>query len=124
MKRFISIFLFSIFVSNMTAQKISYIEETHSWYYIYDQDGKRVHTFSTSQGRVVAYTSEFYIVRHGDSWYYTYDIKGHRIHTFSVSSTGEVLSASGDTFVARKGSWINTWTKDGKRISTRSAPSR
>ena len=120
MKHFL-LFLFLLTSLSASAQKISYIEATSSWYIIYDQDGKRVHTFSTSLGRVVAYTSEFYIVRHGDSWYYTYDIEGHRLHSFSVAATGEILSASGDTFIARNQSWIYTWTKDGKRIASRSA---
>ena len=106
-------------------QQISYIEETSSWYIIYDQDGKRVRSFNTSQGKLVAYTSTFYIIRQGNSWYYTYDIKGNRIHTFSIASTGEILSASGDTFTTKFGnSWIYTWTKDGKRISTRSTAAR
>lgn len=107
------------------SQQISYIEETSSWYYIYDQDGKRVRSFSASQGKLVTYTATFYIIRSGNSWYYTYDIKGNRIHSFSIAATGEILSASGDTFTTKFGnSWIYTWTKDGKRISSRSASSR
>lgn len=107
------------------SQEISYIEHTTSWYIIYDQDGKRVRSFSTSQGELVAYTSTFYIIRQGNSWYYTYDVKGNRIHTFSIASTGIILSASGDTFTTKFGnSWIYTWTKDGKRISTRSTAAR
>ena len=60
------------------AQKISYIEATTSWYHVYDDNGKKVHTFSTTQGEVVAYSESFYIVKNG-SWYYTCDAKGKKL---------------------------------------------
>lgn len=103
------------------AQRIGYIEPTQSWYYIYDENGKRVRSFSTSQGRLVAYTATFYIIRQGDSYYVIYDASGKRITSLGVNVVGEILSASGDTFVSRNASWIYTWTKEGKRIASRSA---
>ena len=103
--------------------KISYIESTPSWYIVYDENGKRVRSFSTSQGRLVAYSSEFYIIQVGNSWYYTYNPQGKRLYSFSVASTGEILSCSGDTFTSRYGSWIYTWNKDGKIIQRRAAAS-
>ena len=123
MKRilFTLIMLLTLTVAN--AQRISYIETTRSWHYVYDENGKKVHTFSTSQGEVVAYSESFYIVKHG-SWYYTCDAKGKKLHTFSVSNVGEILAATGDTFTSRKGSWIYTWSKTGKKLATRHAPSR
>ncbi len=102
------------------AQKISYIETTRSWHHVYDENGKKVHTFSTSQGQVVAYSDTFYIVKHG-SWYYTFDARGKKLYTFSVSNVGDILTATGDTFTSRKGNWIYTWSKTGKKLSTRSA---
>lgn len=102
------------------AQKISYIETTRSWHYVYDDKGKKINTFSTSQGEVVAYSDSFYVVKHG-RWIYTYTPKGKRLHTFSVSTVGEVLTAAGDTFTTRKGNWIYTWDKNGKKTATRSA---
>ena len=102
------------------AQKISYIQAKGSWYYVYDENGKKVNTFSTTTGEVVAYSESFYIIKKG-SWYYTCDPKGKRLHTFSETSVGEVLSAAGDTFTSRKGEWIYTWDKKGKKIATRSA---
>ncbi len=107
-----------------TEPKISYIESTPSWYIVYDENGKRVRSFSTSQGRLVAYSSEFYIIQVGNSWYYTYNPEGKRLYSFSVASTGEILSCSGDTFTSRWGSWIITWRKDGKRLGSRSSSSR
>ena len=104
----------------MQAQKISHIETTRSWHYVYDEKGKKIYTFSTSQGEVVAYSESFYIVKHG-SWYYTCDAKGKKLHTFSESSVGEILNAAGDTFTSRKGNWIYTWDKNGKKLNTRSA---
>ena len=104
----------------MQAQRISHIETTRSWHYVYDEKGKKIYTFSTSQGEVVAYSESFYIVKHG-SWYYTCDAKGKKLHTFSQSNVGEILNAAGDTFTSRKGNWIYTWDKNGKKLNTRSA---
>lgn len=120
MKRFLIILILLMAVTTVQAQRISYIETTRTWHYVYDENGKKVHTFSTTQGEVVAYSESFYIVKHG-SWYYTYNAKGKRLHTFSVSSVGDVLVATGDTFTSRKGSWIYTWDKNGKKLATRSA---
>ena len=120
MKRILFILIALFTFTGLQAQKISYIETTRSWHYVYDENGKKIHTFSTSQGQVVAYSESFYVLKNG-SWYYTCDAKGKKLHTFSVSSVGEVLSAAGDTFTSRHGSWIYTWDKNGKKIATRSA---
>ena len=120
MKRILITLLLLMAVAGLNAQKISHIETTRAWCYVYDENGKKVHTFSTSQGQVVAYSDSFYIIKNG-SWYYTCDAKGKKLHTFSVSNVGEVLNAAGDTFTSRKGNWIYTWDKNGKKINTRSA---
>ena len=120
MKRILFIIITLMAVTGMHAQKISYIETTRSWHYVYDENGKKIHTFSTTQGEVVAYSDSFYIVKHG-SWYYTFTPKGKKLHTFSVSNVGEVLSATGDTFTSKHGSWIYIWDKNGKKIKTMSA---
>lgn len=120
MKRILIILTMLLAFTAIQAQKISYIETTRSWHYVYDEKGKKIHTFSTSQGEVVAYSESFYIVKNG-SWYYTFDPKGKKLYTFSVSNVGEILNAAGDTFTSRKGSWIYTWNKNGKKIATRSA---
>lgn len=120
MKRILILLAMSLAIAGIQAQKISHIETTKSWHHVYDDNGKKVHTFSTSQGEVVAYSDSFYIVKHG-SWYYTCDAKGKKLHTFSVSNVGEILNAAGDTFTSLKGNWIYTWDKKGKKIATRSA---
>ena len=119
MKRILIILAMLMAIMGIQAQKISHIEATRSWYYVYDDKGKKVYTFSTAQGELVAYSDSFYIVKHG-SWYYTYDAKGKKLYTFSVSNVGEVLNAAGDTFTSRKGNWIYTWDKKGKKLNTRS----
>ena len=120
MKRIFFILIMLMAFTAIHAQKISYIETTNSWHYVYDENGKKVHTFSTSQGEVVAYSESFYILKKS-GWYYTCDAKGKKLHTFSESTVGEVLSATGDTFTSRKSGWIYTWNKNGKKIATRSA---
>jgi lipoprotein-anchoring transpeptidase ErfK/SrfK len=121
MKLLITLSLMWFSIANLQAQSISHIETTKSWYYIYDQDGKKIKTLSTSQGELKGYSSSFYIIKQGSAFYITYDVNGKRLHTFGVGSVGEILSVSGDTFTSRNGAWIYTWSKEGKKINTRAA---
>ena len=116
---FIIVMLFSAL--GLRGQSISHIETTKSWYYIYDQDGKKIKTISTSQGELKGYSSTFYIIKQGTAFYITYDVKGKRLHTWGASSVGEILGVAGDTFTSKQGAWIYTWSKDGKKINTRAA---
>ena len=121
MKKLLIIMVLLLSVSGLRAQSISYIETTKNWYYIYDQDGKKIKTLSTSQGELKGYSSSFYIIKQGSAFYITYDVNGKRLHTFGASTVGEILAVSGDTFTSRMGPWIYTWTKEGKKISTKGA---
>lgn len=104
--------------AGLKAQSISYIETTGSWYYVYDQNGKKVKTLSATIGELQGFSSSFFVVRNG-SWYYIYDATGKKTKTLSASTVGKVLSVSGETFTSLVGSWIYTWSKEGKKISTR-----
>ena len=121
MKKLLIIVALLLSVVGLKAQTISHIETTKNWYYIYDQDGKKIKTLSTSQGELKGYSSTFYIIKQGTAFYITYDVKGKRLHTWGASSVGEILGVAGDTFTSRQGTWIYTWSKDGKKISTRAA---
>ena len=117
-KKTIVLIVMLLSVVGLKAQSISYIETTKSWYYVYDQNGKKIKTFSTNIGELKGYSSSIFVVKNG-SWIYVYDAKGNKIKTLSESSAGKVLSVAGDTFTTQLGSWIYTWSKDGKKISTR-----
>lgn len=121
MKKVLIVMALLLSVIGLKAQSISHIETTKNWYYIYDQDGKKIKTLSTSQGELKGYSSTFYIIKQGTAFYITYDVKGKRLHTWGVSSVGEILGVAGDTFTSRQGTWIYTWDKNGKKISTRAA---
>ena len=121
MKKIILLILVMQSVLSLRAQSISHIETTRSWYYIYDQNGKKIKTLSSSIGELKGYSSSFYIIKQGSGFYITYDVNGKQLHTFSAASVGEIVGVAGDTFTSRNGSWIYTWTKDGKKISTRSS---
>ena len=97
---------------SLQAQSISHIETTKNWYYIYDQNGRKIKTLSTSQGELKGYSSTFYIMKQGSAFYITYDVNGKRLHTFGAASVGEILAVSGDTFTSRQGAWIYTWSKE------------
>ena len=121
MKKLVLSIVLLLSVATLQAQSISHIETTKNWYYIYDQNGKKIKTLSTSQGELKGYSSTFYIIKQGTVFYITYDVKGKRLHTWGASSVGEILGVAGDTFTSRNGVWIYTWSKDGKKISTRAA---
>ncbi len=121
MKKLLTIMALLLSVAGLKAQSISHIETTKNWYYIYDQDGKKIKTLSTSQGELKGYSSTFYIIKQGSAFYITYDVNSKRLHTWGVSSVGEILCVAGDTFTSRQGAWIYTWSKEGKKISTRAA---
>ena len=121
MKRLLLFIALLLTVVNLQAQSISHIETTKNWYYIYDQNGKKIKTLSASQGELKGYSSTFYIIKQGSAFYITYEVNGKRLHTFGVSSVGEILAVSGETFTSRQGAWIYTWSKDGKKINTRAA---
>ncbi len=121
MKKLLIIMALMLSASGVKAQSISYIETTKSWYYIYDQDGKKIKTISTSQGELKDYSSSFYIIKQGSSFYITYDANGKRLHTFGVSTVGEIVGVVGDTFTSHQGAWLYTWDKEGKKIDTKAA---
>ena len=126
-KLFLIVMMAITFTLNMNAQKsakkesIGYIETTKNWYYIYNQDGKKIRTITTSQGELKGYSNKFYILKQGATFYMTYDVNGKRLHTFGAGSVGEVIGVSGDTFTSKLGVWIFTWSKEGKKIGTRAA---
>ena len=126
-KLFLIVMMAITFTLNINAQKsakkesIGYIETTKNWYYIYNQDGKKIRTFTTSQGELKGYSDTFYILKQGATFYMTYDVNGKRLHTFGAGSVGEVIGVSGDTFTSKLGVWIFTWSKEGKKIGTRAA---
>lgn len=104
----------------LLAQDISYVQDSGSWYIIYDNNGKKTGSVSASMGILVGYGSEFLIVRK-DSWYYLYDSKGKRLRGLSKSNIGEIIAVNGKTFTSRLGSWIYLWNKEGKKLRSYSA---
>lgn len=121
MKQLVLSIIMLLAAGNLRAQAISYIETTKNWYYVYDQNGKKIKTFSTNMGELKGYSNTFFVIKQGTSFYVTYDVNGKKLHTFAASTVGEIVGCSGDTFTSRNGVWIYTWGKDGKKISTRAA---
>ena len=102
-------------------QKISYIEETKNWYYIYDEAGKKIGGLSRSSvGEVKGWGNDFFVAKYY-SFYRIYNAKGKVLKAMNVSDVGEIVGVSGNTITSRRGSWIITWDKDGKKVSSRSA---
>ena len=102
-------------------RQISYIEETKNWYYVYDEDGKKIGGLSRSSvGELKGWGSDFFVAKYY-SYYRIYDAKGKVLKAMNVSDVGEIVGVSGNTITSRKGSWIFVWDKNGKKISSRSS---
>lgn len=102
-------------------QQISYIEETKNWYYVYDDQGKKIGGLSRSSvGELKGWGRDFFVAKRY-SFYYICDAKGKTLKTMNVSDVGEIVGVSNSTITSRKGSWIYIWNKDGKKVSARSA---
>ena len=100
-------------------QQISYIEETKNWYYVYDEQGKRIGGLSRSNvGELKGWGSDFFVAKR-HSYYFICDAKGKTLKTMSVTNVGDIIGVSNNTITSRKGSWIFTWNKEGKKISAR-----
>ena len=69
MKKLLFTLILLCSIVGLKAQSISHIETTKAWYYIYDQDGKKIKTLSTSQGELKGYSSTFYIIKQGSAFY-------------------------------------------------------
>lgn len=103
------------------AETISSVESSGSWVYMYNSQGKKYKTLSSSSvGTVKGFSSTFFVSESG-SWIYLYDADGKKYKTLSKSSVGDVIGAAGDTFTSRNGNWIYTWDRNGKKINSRYA---
>ena len=120
MMKFLAMALFGLSVA-AGIHRISNIEQSGSWIYLYDESGKKYKTLSASSvGEIVDYSSTFFVSRSG-SWIYLWDAEGKKYKTLSASSIGTIIGVTGDTFTSRSGSWIYTWDRNGKKINTRAA---
>jgi hypothetical protein len=115
------LFLLALTVQAQRQQKISYIEETKNWYYVYDEQGKKIGGLSRSSvGELKGWGADFFVAKR-HSFYFICDAKGKTLKTMNVSDVGEIFGVTNTTITSRKGSWIFTWNKEGKKISARSA---
>ena len=118
---FTIVFIMLPLAAQAQRQQISYIEETKNWYYVYDEQGKRIGGLSRSSvGELKGWGSDFFVAKRY-SYYYICDAKGKTLKTMNVSDVGEIVGVSNSTITSRKGSWIFTWNKEGKKISARNA---
>jgi hypothetical protein len=121
MKKLILITILALTPLLSWARSISAIDRNGSWYYLYDENGRKYKTLSVNTtGNIVGWSASFFVAQNG-SWIYLYDAEGRKYKTLSHSSTGDVIAVSGNTFVTRNGSWIYTYDASGKKINTRAA---
>lgn len=100
-------------------RQISYIDNSGSWYQVYDTNGKKISTLSSSAvGELIGWSGEIIVTKSG-GWYKILDPQGKTLKTMSDMSVGTVISVSGSTFTSRSGSWIFVWDKTGKKLATR-----
>ena len=122
MRLFVLFFLIWIAVSMQAQQKeISYIETTKSWYYVYDESGKKIKTlYRSGIGDIKGWGKDFFVTKRG-AFYLICDAEGKTLKTLGAQSVGEIISVSSSTFTSRLGVWVYTWNKEGKKVQTRGA---
>ena len=122
MKKVLLFILLIVSLSVAAQQRlISYIDNAGSWYHVYDTNGKKITTLSSSAaGELVGWSSEIIVTKSG-GWYKILDPQGKTLKTMSDMTVGTVISVSGSTFTSRSGSWIYVWDKTGKKLATRPA---
>ena len=104
-----SLFLFLSLSVQAQRQRISYIEVTKNWYYVYDENGKRIGGLSRSSvGELKGWGSDFFVAR-SHSYYLICDSKGKTLKTMNVSDVGEIVAVNNNTITSRKGNWIFIW---------------
>ena len=117
----LSILLIMSLSANAQQRQISYIDNAGSWYHVYDTNGKKITTLSSSAaGELIGWSGEIIVTKAG-GWYKILDSQGKTLKTMSDMTVGTVISVSGSTFTSRSGSWIHVWDKTGKRLATRPA---
>ena len=117
---FFILFILAI-IANAQQRQISYIDNSGSWYQVYDTNGKKISTLSSSSvGELIGWSGEIIVTKSG-GWYKILDPQGKTLKTMSDMSVGTVISVSGSTFTSRSGSWIFVWDKTGKKLATRPA---
>ena len=95
-------------------QQISYIEETKYWYYVYDEQGKKIGGLSRSSvGELKGWGSDFFVAKRY-SYYHICDAKGKTLKTMNVSDVGEILGSPAPLSPARKEAGFSPRTRKGK----------
>lgn len=102
------------------SHQLSSIEQSGSWYYLYDAAGKKYKSLSTSSGELLGWSSQYFVLK-SYSWYYIYNAEGKKVRSMSVSS-GEFVSVTGNQMILRSGSWLNTYDlSTGRKVNSRPA---
>ena len=124
MRKFVLLIALLVSLSaNAQQRQIAYVETSSSgsWYHVYDTNGKKITTLSSSAaGELIGWSSEIIVTKSG-GWYKILDPQGKTLKTMSDMTVGTVISVSGSTFTSRSGSWIYVWDKTGKKLATRPA---
>ena len=119
MRKYLLLFLLLVGINAFAQQRqISYIDNSGSWYQVYDTNGKKISTLSSSAaGELIGWSSEIIVTKSG-GWYKILDPQGKTLKTMSDMTVGTVISVSGSTFTSRSGSWIHVWDKTGKKLES------
>lgn len=102
------------------SHQLSSIEQSGSWYNLYDAAGKKYKSLSTSSGELLGWSSQYFVLK-SYSWYNIYDAEGKKVRSMPVSS-GDFVSITGSQMILRSGSWLNTYDlSTGRKVNSRPA---
>ena len=114
----IVLIMFGLFGSS-SGQQISHIIERNGWYRLYDQDGKYYTNISMIEGKMVTYTSGYFIL-YRNGWYYLYNTQGKKYKTLDANQLGEIVASTSVGFTTENNGWLYTYDIQGNKINTRS----
>lgn len=125
MKHILLTFIFASLGLVAGAQDISYIEQTDSWIYVYDDANRKLCSkYVGSSGQVVGWGSDYWVSRCGD-WYYLWTAKGTKYKSLYAPNIGDIVAVNSKTFVSRYNKqWLYTFDKNGKKIATKYSPKK
>lgn len=120
-KHFLSL---AVVMASMTAMaeshSLSSIEQSGSWYGLYDTAGKKYKSIPASYGVLLGWSSQYFVLKSG-SWYNIYDAEGKKLRSMPASY-GEFVSVTGNQMILRSGSWLNTYDlSTGRKVNSRPA---
>lgn len=95
-------------------EEISSVEPYQNWYYVYDQNNKRIGSISNQEGELIDFSGTIIILKKFN-FYYFYNVKLERYAQKPVDAIGKIVSVSSSGFIGEKNGRKVSYDKYGNR---------